>query len=133
MHGFIRNRVYILDINILLRELDNCIDIINKNIMFMESIDFRTRYMLTKTILISVICSHISETNDISCIPLIQADLYNELMLCNEVKIQLDILKNMFYSLYKVKLFNFYNVEVNIDLVLQGTSLYIYSYENDLE
>lgn len=133
MHGFIRNRVYILDINILLRELDNCIDIINKNIMFMDNIDFRTRYMLTKTILVSVICSHVAETNDVNCVPLIQADIYNELMLCNEVKIQLDILKNMFYSLYKVKLFNFYNVEVNIDLVLQGTSLYIYSYENDLE
>ena len=133
MHGFIRNRVYILDINILLKELDNCIDIINKNIMFMDNIDFRTRYMLTKSILINVICSHIVETNDVMCLPLIQPEIYNELMLCNEVKIQLDILKNIFYSLYKVKLFNFYNVEVNVDLVLQGTSLYIYTYENDLE
>ena len=133
MHGFIRNRVYILDINILLKEVDNCIDIINKNIMFMENIDFRTRYMLTKTILINVISTHIMETNDVLCIPLIQSDIYNELMLCNEVKIQLDILKNMFYSLYKVKLFNFYNVEDNVDLTLQGTSLYVYTYENDLE
>ena len=114
MHGFIRNRVYILDINILLRELDNCIDIINKNIMFMDNIDFRTRYMLTKTILVSVICSHVAETNDVSCIPLIQADIYNELMLCNEVKIQLDILKNMFYSLYKVKLYLIYISCVNV-------------------
>lgn len=133
MHGFIRNRVFILDISVLLKELDNCIEIIMKNLMFATTLDFKTKHMLSKYVLTNIICSHIVETNDVVCYPLLPSEIYNDLLTCNEVKIQFDLLKIMFHSIYKIKLFNFYNVEVNVDLILQGSSLYVYTYENDLE
>lgn len=134
MQGFIRNRVYILDISLIANDINVCLNTINENLIFMEKMDFRTRHIILKSILINTLCAHISETNTVPTYPLISENIYNDMLMSNEVRISLEILKNNFYNIYKSNIFKFNsNVEVNVDVMLQGTSLYVYTYENDME
>lgn len=129
----IKNRMYILDATLLLGKVDNFIEEVNKSSSIFSDLDFRGKHLLIKELMTILICKLISDTNDQPIYPLVPSLSINEIL--ND-RIITSLITDLHLSVFHLygNMFRFSgNVEINIDVVLSGCNITIFTYENELE